>query len=132
VLQNERTSALLDRSLEERGSSSADLLNLGLGFLRRQYLAITIATALAFVATVVFLQLGPPIYTAHAKVWLGNSKAPPIQQPSAPDETPVDLESQIKILESKAIATSVINQLRLADDRNSTVKSAGSIQSARQ
>ena len=118
MLHNQRTSALLESSLQEQGggNSGAELVDLALGFLRRQYLVIIIITALAFAASVIFLRITPPTYTAQVKVLFGNSKAPFVQQQSAPDEAPVDLESRIEILKSKAVATSVISQLNLADD----------------
>jgi succinoglycan biosynthesis transport protein ExoP len=118
MLHNQTTSALLDSSLQEQGgeNSGAELVNLGLGFLRRQYLVIIIITALAFAASVIFLRIAPPTYTAQVKVLFENSKAPFVQQQSVPDEAPVDLESRIEILKSKAVATSVISQLNLADD----------------
>jgi exopolysaccharide transport family protein len=118
MLHNQRTSALLDSSLQEQGgeNSGAELVSLALGFLRRQYLVIIIATALAFAASVIFLRITPPTYTAQVKVLFGNSKAPFVQQQSAPDEAPVDVESRIEVLKSRAVATSVISQLNLADD----------------
>jgi len=118
MLHNQRTSALLDGSLQEQGgeNSGAELVNLALGFLRRRYSVIIITTALAFAASIIFLRIAPPTYTAHLKVLIENSKAPFVQQQSVRDETPVDLESQIEILKSKAVAISVINRLNLADD----------------
>jgi uncharacterized protein involved in exopolysaccharide biosynthesis len=118
MLYNQRTSELLDSSPLEQGgeNSGAELVNLALGFLRRQYLVIIITTALAFATSVVFLKIAPPTYTAHVKVLFGNSKAPFVQHQSVPDETPVDLESQMEILKSNAVATSVISRLNLADD----------------
>jgi exopolysaccharide transport family protein len=77
---------------------------------------MVVTTALALAASVIFLKIAPPTYTAQAKVLLGNSKAPVVQQLPMLDETHVDLESQLEILKSKTIATSVINQLNLADD----------------
>ena len=59
------------------------------------------------------------VYTAQASVLFVNSKAQFVQQQSVLADAPVDfpqLESQIQILKSKAIATSVINKLKLADD----------------
>src|SRR6266849_5794004 len=113
MLHNQRTSALLDSSPQEQGggNSGAELVNLALGFLRRQYLVIIITTALAFATSVVFLRTAPPTYTAQVKVLFGNSKAPFVQHQSVPDEAPLDLESRIEILKSKAVATSVISQL---------------------
>ena len=72
--------------------------------------------ALGLAGSVIYLKVTPATYTAQAKVLLGSSKAPVVQPLSVLDETHVDLESQIEILKSKTIATSVINQLNLADD----------------
>src|SRR5437667_9405061 len=118
MLHNQRTSALLDGSLQEQGgeNSGAELVNLALGFLRRRYSVIIITTALAFAASIIFLRIAPPTYTEQLNVLIENSKAPFVQQQSVRDETPVDLESQIEILKSKAVAISVINRLNLADD----------------
>lgn len=59
MLQNQRTSELLDGSLQQQGEKKggADLVNLVLRFLRRQYLVIIIATALAPAASVIFLRM---------------------------------------------------------------------------
>jgi polysaccharide biosynthesis transport protein len=118
MLHNHRTSALLDMSQQEQGweNSGPGPADLALGFLRRHYLAIIVTTALTLAASVTVLKLAPPTYTAQVKVLLGSSKAPVVQPQSMLDDTPVDLESQMEILKSKAIATSAINQLNLADD----------------
>jgi len=122
MLQNDRTRVLLDsvmpREQAEEGGVG-EIVNLGLGFLRRQYLAIIFTTALALAASVIYLRIAPPTYTAQVKVLFGNPKAQFVQQQSVLAETPIDvakLESQIQILKSSAIATSVIDQLKLADD----------------
>jgi succinoglycan biosynthesis transport protein ExoP len=122
MLQNDRTPALLDSvTLREQaeGSGLGELVNFALGFLRRQYSVIFFAAALALAASAIYLWITPPTYTAQVKVLFGNPKAQFVQQQSLLADTPIDvmqLESQIQILKSKAIATSVINQLRLADD----------------
>jgi succinoglycan biosynthesis transport protein ExoP len=122
MLQNDRTRASLDSVMpreqaEENGLG--ELVNFALGFLRRQYSVIIFTAALALAASAIHLRITPPTYTAQVKVLFGNPKAQFIQQQSVLAETPIDvtqLESQIQILKSKAIATSVINQLKLADD----------------
>jgi polysaccharide biosynthesis transport protein len=131
MLHNQRTSALLDVSQHEQGweNSGPGPAHLALGFLRRHYLAIIVTTGLTFAASFVFLKVVPPTYTAQVRVLLGNSKAPTIQPQSMLDDPPVDLESQIEILKSKAIATSTINQLNLADDPDFSGK-GGWLQSA--
>jgi succinoglycan biosynthesis transport protein ExoP len=122
MLQNDRTPGLLDgvmpgHQVEESGLGA--LVNFALGLLRRQYPVIIFAAALAVAASAIYLWITPPTYTAQVKVLFGNPKAQFVQQQSLLAETPIDvtqLESQIQVLKSKAIAASVINQLRLADD----------------
>jgi polysaccharide biosynthesis transport protein len=124
MLQNDRTRALLDsvmpREQAEEGGLG-EVVNFALGFLRRQYSVIIFVAALALAASAIYLRITPPTYTAQVKVLLGNSnpKAQFLQQQSVLAERPMDvvqMESQIQILTSKGIATSVINQLKLADD----------------
>jgi polysaccharide biosynthesis transport protein len=122
MLQNDRTRALLDsvmpREQAEEGGLG-ELVNFALGFLRRQYSVIIFTAALALAASAIYLRITPPTYTGQVKVLFGNPKAQFVQQQSMLAETPIDssqLETQIQVLKSKAIATSVINQLRLADD----------------
>jgi exopolysaccharide transport family protein len=91
-------------------------ISLALGFLRRRYIAILIVTALSLAGSIVFLRVVPPTYMAQVKVLIGSSKTPVVQPQSIQDDTPIDLESQIEIMKSRAIAASVIKQLNLADD----------------
>src|SRR3981189_42734 len=122
MLQNDRTRALLDgvaprEQPEENGIGEA--VNFALGFLRRQYWVIIFTAVLAGAASAIYLRIAPPVYTAQAKVLFGNPKAQFVQQQSMLAERPVDstqLESHSQILTSKAIATSVLNPLQLADD----------------
>jgi succinoglycan biosynthesis transport protein ExoP len=122
MLPNDGTRALLDSVMpreQAEESGLGELVNFALGFLRRQYWVIIFTAALALAASAIYLRITPPTYTAQVKVLFGNPKAQFIQQQSMLAETPIDvtqLESQIQILTSKAIATSVINQLKLADD----------------
>jgi capsular exopolysaccharide synthesis family protein len=120
MLHNQKASTLLDSSQQEQVGENGgpDLANMVLGFLRRQYLVLAITTALALAASVVVLRIAPPTYIAQLRMLLGGSKSPVVQQQSIAmlDNTPSDVDSQIEILKSKAVATAVINQLNLADD----------------
>ena len=120
MLHNQRMGTLLSTPQNEQGwdNSGPGPANMALGFLRRHYLVIIATAAFTLAASVVFLKVVPPTYTAQAKVLLGSSKAPVVLVQPQPmlDEAPVDIESQIEILKSKAIATAVINRLNLADD----------------
>src|SRR5689334_22826251 len=116
---DQRTSAFQDTSPQEHGweKSGPGPLGWALGFLRRHYLVIAFCTVLSLAASIGYLKVVPPTYTAQVKVLLGNSKVPAVQSQAMLDDAPaVDMESQIEILKSKTIATSVINQLNLADD----------------
>ena len=123
MLQNDRTRALQDSVMtreqpEENGLG--ELVNFALGFLRRQYPVIIFTAVLALSVSAIYLRITPPTYTAQVRVLFGNPKAQFVQQQSLlAAEAPIDttqLESQMQILKSKALATSVINQLKLADD----------------
>ncbi len=123
MLQNDRTRALQDSVMtreqaEENGLG--ELVNFALGFLRRQYSVIIFTAVLALSVSAIYLRITPPTYTAQVRVLFGNPKAQFVQQQSLlAAEAPIDttqLESQMQILKSKALATSVINQLKLVDD----------------
>jgi succinoglycan biosynthesis transport protein ExoP len=118
-------SPLLENSPPEHDDEGGgpDLARLVLGFLRRNYLTIIISTSLTFAASFAVLKVVPPTYTAQVKVLLGSSKASALQSQSIVDDTPADIESQIEVLKSKAIATNVINQLNLTADPDFNRKS---------
>jgi polysaccharide biosynthesis transport protein len=94
-----------------------DLVNFAVAFLRRQYLVIIVTAALAMAACVVYLRITPPTYSAQVQILLTN---PPqfVQQQSlaAPPFDLSQIETQLQILKSRAIAVAVINQLKLDDD----------------
>jgi len=122
MLQNEETRALLDSVVPREQAGGGDglgqIVDFARGFLRRQYSVIIFAALLALAASAIYLRITPSTYTADVKVLFENPKAQFVQQQSLLADTPVDvtqLESQTQILTSKAIATSVINQLKLAD-----------------
>jgi exopolysaccharide transport family protein len=104
-----------------------ELLDFGLGFLLRQYLVILFMVLLGGVAGVIYLAVTPPTYTAQAKIYIGTQKAEFVQQQSLFAEAPLDnahIESQIEILLS-AIAASVVQKLKLADDPEFASPSVG-------
>src|SRR5215212_4018402 len=122
MLQNDRSRALLDSVMPPEQAEQGgigDLVTFAFGFLRRQYPVIIFVTALALAVSGIYLRITPPTYTAQVKVLFGNPKAQFVQQQSVLAEMPMDaaqIETQLQIVKSKAIATSVIKQLRLADD----------------
>ena len=80
---------------------------------------IIFSVVLSLAAGVIYLRITPPTYTARVQILLGNPKAQFIQQQSLVAEPSFDvtqLETQLQILKSRAIATSVIDQLNLTAD----------------
>ena len=120
MLNNQRMGTLLNSSQQERdweNNSGPGPASLALGFLRRHSLVMIATAVVTLTASVVFLKVAPPTFTAQAKVLLGDSRVPAVQPQAMLNEPPnTDVESQIEILKSKAIATSVVKQLNLADD----------------
>jgi polysaccharide biosynthesis transport protein len=119
MLQNHSPHAAPDSVMpgdEAKESDISELVNFARGFLRRQYLVILFTAALAVAASAIYLKITPPTYTAEAQVLLGNSKAQFVQQQALLAEDLTQIETQLQVLKSKAIAKSVVNQLKLADD----------------
>ena len=126
MLHNDTARAPFDGYSQAEESNIGELVSLALRFLRRRYLVIILTAALGLAASLIYLRITPPTYTAQVKVLFGNPKTPFVQQQSVVADAPVDsaqIESQIQLVTSKAIATSVINQLKLAD--NPEFKSPG-------
>jgi succinoglycan biosynthesis transport protein ExoP len=101
------------------GGGLGEIVNFAMGFLRRQYSVVLFTSALTIAASAIYLKTTPPTYTAQVKVLFGNPKAQFVQQQSLVPDAPIDLaqiETQLQVLKSDAVATSVINKLRLADD----------------
>ena len=97
----------------------ADFVNWGLGLLRRQYLVILFVAALGAGAGLIYLGVATPIYTAQTNVYIDLHKNPLDQQPGVFGNDPIEIESQIQIIKSKAVASSVVKKLQLLDNSSS-------------
>ena len=97
-----------------------DLVNFALGLVRRQRVVVIFTAALALALCVIYLRITPPTYTGQVEVLLGNpNKAQFVQQQSLlADQVfdPTQIETQLQIIRSRAIAVAVIKQFNLADD----------------
>ncbi len=124
MLQNDRLRPALDAAVPGDGGETGGigaLVNFGIGFLRRQFAVIVFTLVLAVAISAIYLRITPPTYTAQVQVLFANPKPQFIQQQSLLPESVVDptqIETQLQILKSKAIAISVINQLKLAGDED--------------
>jgi exopolysaccharide transport family protein len=119
IQHSNRARPIADGAQDQSEGGLGELVGFALGFLRRQYLLILIVTLLALAISIIYLRVTPPVYTSQAKILFGNPKAQFVQQQSILADAPADfaqLETQLQILRSKAIAISVIDKLKLADD----------------
>ena len=96
----------------------ADFVHWAVGFLRRQYLVILFVAALGLGAGLIYLSVATPIYTAQTNVYIDLHKNPLDQQPGIFGNDPIEIESQIQIIKSKAVAASVVKKLQLLDNSN--------------
>ena len=117
MLQDNKTRAVIDDSQspfpQEEGLD--DFVYRALGILRRQYLVILFLTALGLGAGAIYLGIATPIYTAQANLYIALRSNPIDQQPGIFANDPIEIESQIQIIKSKAVAESVIKKLQLID-----------------
>ncbi len=96
-----------------------EMISFALGVLRRRYATIFVTTALALSLASLYLYITPPAYKAQTQILLKNSKAQFVKQESPLAEPAFDLteiETQIQIVKSSAIAIAVIKQLNLTAD----------------
>ncbi|PPQ31287.1 protein tyrosine kinase [Rhodoblastus sphagnicola] len=96
-----------------------EIVNFVLGLLRRQYKLMLASVAIALTLAGAYLWFTPPTYTAQAQILLKNSKAQFVKEEfvlADPVLTPTEIETQIQVLKSSAIAIAVIKELNLAAD----------------
>ena len=124
MLQDPKTRAIVDdlQSLPAQEGGMAEVVEWAIGFLRRQYLVILVALMLGIGAGVVYLGVSTPIYTAQTSVYIDLHRSPLDQQSGIFGNDPIEIESQIQIIKSKAIAASVIKKLQLLNDSESSRK----------
>lgn len=106
-------------SAEPESGGIGAMVDFALGFLRRQYLVIILTAVFAITASIIYLRIAPPTYTGRVQVLLANPRAQFVQQQSILSEPAFDLsqiETQMQLLKSSALATTVINQLDLSND----------------
>ncbi len=105
------------------GGGITDIIHVGIGIARRQYLVILVTAALVIAASLIYLRVASPTYTAQVQILLANPRAQFVQQQSLLAEPPFDLnqiETQLQLVRSRATAVAVINQLKLMDDPDFT------------
>ena len=99
--------------------SSADVIQLCVAFVRRQFTVIIFATLLMSALGIIYVITARPGYTAEAQLLIDAHKLQIFQQQSILGDLPVDVaqvESQVEILRSENIAAAVIKNLHLTED----------------
>lgn len=120
ILQTERMQPLFNSPHDEEATGGVrQIIEFATGLLKRQYVVIIFCTLLTVALAVFYLKTATPTYTAQVKILLSNQKSAFVQQQSPIAETAIDsvqIETQLQILKSKAVATSVIEKLKLYED----------------
>ena len=117
--QSDLSRAFGNAAPQPEGGGIDQMVNFAFGFLRRQYALILFVTLLALATSILYLRMTPPTYTGRVNLLFNAPKAQFLQQQSIIPDVPLDiaqLETQLQILRSTAIAASVINKLRLEED----------------
>jgi polysaccharide biosynthesis transport protein len=104
-----------------QSTSPGELVDLALGFLRRQYWVILFAMLASMTLGVVYLMLASPSFTASASMMIDPRATTRGSQPlqAVLGDAPVDwtwIETQIATLKSDNVASSVIKKLHLTED----------------
>jgi succinoglycan biosynthesis transport protein ExoP len=97
--------------------SSAQYIQMVLGFARRQAWVVGIAIVLAIGAATLYVLFAPPSYKATATVGIDTAKFQ-LFQPAGEliIDTSSAVESQLEIIKSEKIALEVIKKLHLTDN----------------
>jgi exopolysaccharide transport family protein len=101
------------------GASAGETIGSAFAFLRRRYLLLLVAAFLGGALAVAYLKTTTPTFTASAQILLDNPEAEYVRQDSPIAQKALDIpqiETQIQIVRSSAIATAVIKKMDLTDD----------------
>ena len=99
-------------------SSPAEMLALGAGFVRRQFLVILSVLPLTVGLAIAYLYTTPPLYTAKASLLIDTGKVQVFKQSVLGDSPLISwmVDSQLEILKSESFALSVVKKLHLDQD----------------
>src|SRR5262245_45377661 len=115
MLQDNKTRAVIDdiQPVAPAEEGLSDFAYYAIGVLRRQYLFILFVIALALGTGALYLTTATPIYTAQSSLYIDLHRNPIDQRAGIFGNDPIEIESQIQIIKSKAILDSVIKKLPL-------------------
>jgi polysaccharide biosynthesis transport protein len=122
MLQDNKTRAVIDdiQPVAPPEEGLSDFAYYAIGILRRQYLFILFVIALALGTGALYLATATPIYTAQSSLYIDLHRNPIDQRAGIFGNDPIEIESQIQIIKSKAIVESVIKKLQLMNLESKT------------
>ena len=101
------------QTLPVQQQSLADLIHLATGIVRRQWLVILFGALLGLGVGVIYLSIATPIYMAQTSLYVDLHRNPVDLQPGIFSNDPIEIESQIQLIKSKTVASTVIKKLQL-------------------
>jgi len=114
-----------ERVLVTNGAEAGlgETIGAAFSFLRRRYLLLLAAGFLGLALSIAYLRATPPTFTASAQILLDNPEAQYVRQDSPIAQQVLDvpqIDTQIQIVKSSAIATAVIKRMDLMHDPDFT------------
>ncbi len=113
VVQDDKPHAIIDdiQPVAFQQDGLAELVYSAISLLRRQYLVILLLAVLGLGAGIIYLSIATPIYTAQTNVYVDLRKTAIDQLPGIFGNDPIEIESQIQLIKSKSIVSSVIKKI---------------------
>ena len=119
MLQTSQPALAADQEASSTTSSPAEMVATLLGFLRRHYPIMLIATLLATAIATVYMFTTPSVFTAKASIVIDPRRIQVFQDPPILGEmnlSSMAMDNQLLLLKSDNVALAVIKNLRLTED----------------
>jgi polysaccharide biosynthesis transport protein len=116
MLQHSKPQSIIDDLPPPPEGGLAEMADWAMAFVRRQYPVILFVAALGIAAGIIYLNVATPIYTARTSIYIDPHRSPLDQQAAIFGNDPIEIESQIQLIKSTTIASSVIKKLQLMSD----------------
>ena len=113
-LQNRPTSVEPLRSREE--DELGKMVDAARLFVRRRYKIIAIIAATVIISGVAYLKVASPVFTAGATIDVVNREGGFLQQQATLADAPIDMQRQMLLAKSSAVAERVVKTLQLDED----------------
>lgn len=111
----QHVSQSIDQIEAEKEPGLSELYEFVVGIFRRQLFTVLSIAALVAAAGTLYALVTPPTYTARATMIIDKGTAQ-VQLGGVISEVPTEVDSQIQLIKSEAVALAVAKKLKLADD----------------